>query len=59
MLTNKTVFLSGPIMGDPDYKEKFHGAETLCLMMGAKAVWNPARLPEGWEYEELEGQVQA
>lgn len=50
MLNGKTVFLSGPITGDPDYKEKFAGAETLCLMHGARLVYNPARLKQGKEY---------
>lgn len=50
MLNGKTVFLSGPISGDPDYYVKFAGAEVLCLMMGARKVFNPARLKQGKKY---------
>jgi len=52
MLNGKTVFLSGPISADPDYYEKFMGAEEHCCMMGAKEVWNPARLQKGLTYDQ-------
>ena len=51
MFKGKTVFLSGPISGDPDYKVKFARADAYCRMMGARAVWNPAKLPGGKDYE--------
>lgn len=50
MLNGKTVFLSGPISAAPDYFEKFMGAEVLCLMLGARLVYNPARLKQGKKY---------
>jgi len=45
------VYLSGPITGAPNYKEKFLAAEQRLQARGY-VVLNPARLPEGLDYEE-------
>ncbi len=46
----KTVFLSGKITGDPDYRAKFDLAARELTAAGF-AVLNPATLPDGFEYE--------
>ena len=48
----KTVYIAGPISGDPDYKAKFAAAKARLLANGAARVLNPAELPEGWTYQE-------
>ena len=48
----KTIYISGSISGDPDYKAKFAEAEWLLKLQGY-AVLNPAVLPsEGFTYEQ-------
>ncbi len=51
-IKDKTVYLSGKITGDPDFKHKFLGWESIVIDMGASKVRNPARLPDGWDYDE-------
>ncbi len=51
-LKNKTVYLSGSISADPDYREKFRKAAEKVLAAGAKRCLNPAIFPDGWEYHE-------
>lgn len=51
-IAGKTVYLSGKITGDPDFKRKFKEWEMHVFSLGAGKVLNPARLPEGWEYNE-------
>lgn len=46
------LYLSGPISGDPDYKEKFLGAEDYLRAWKGHTVLNPAVLPEGLPYED-------
>ncbi|MBR5409280.1 MAG: DUF4406 domain-containing protein [Clostridia bacterium] len=41
-----TIFLSGKIAGDPEYKAKFQNAEEHFKKQGFKVI-NPATLPEG------------
>ena len=44
----KTVFIAGQITGDPMYREKFLGAETLLMMNGHsdRIIMNPTCLPD-------------
>lgn len=46
------LYLSGPISGDPNYKEKFLGAEDYLGAWKGHTVLNPAVLPEGLPYED-------
>ncbi len=46
----KTVFLSGKITGDPNYRAKFEAAAQELTAAGF-AVMNPATLPDGYEYD--------
>ena len=48
----QVVYLSGKISGDPDFKHKFLAWESHILALGASKVLNPARLPDGWAYDE-------
>ena len=41
-----TIYIAGPMAGDPDYKTKFDAAESYLLWKGW-IVLNPAVLPEG------------
>lgn len=45
------VYLSGKIKGDPNYKAKFSSMTDELLSYGYK-VFNPAVLPDGFEYED-------
>lgn len=45
------AYISGRIAGDSQYKKKFANAETVLMNIGY-TVFNPARLPEGLEYEQ-------
>lgn len=45
------AYISGRITGDSQYKKKFANAETVLMNIGY-TVFNPARLPEGLEYEQ-------
>ena len=46
------IFISGKMSGEPNYnREKFNSAEKMLLEHG-HAVMNPARLPDGFEYED-------
>lgn len=47
------IYIAGPITGIPDYKERFAKAEAELKAKG-HAVMNPAALPEGFEYSEVE-----
>lgn len=51
-IKGKTVYISGSISADPDYRAKFNRAEKQLLTAGARRVINPACLPDGWEYGE-------
>lgn len=51
MFKGSTVYLSGKINGDPDFKVKFAEAKKYLIDQGAKLVINPAELPDGWEYQ--------
>lgn len=46
------LYLSGPISGDPDYKQKFLGAENYLGAWKGHTVLNPAVLPEGLPYKD-------
>lgn len=46
MVRGKSVFLSGAIENDPNYKEKFATAKDAILKRGAKQVINPAEFPD-------------
>lgn len=46
-----TVYLSGAISADPDYKAKFKRYEAEAKASGARLVLNPAIFPPGWEYD--------
>lgn len=41
------LYLSGPISGDPDYKEKFDAADSYLSTWKEHVVLNPAVLPFG------------
>lgn len=43
---SRTIYISGPMKGDPKYREKFAAAESYLLMKGWTVV-NPAYLPKG------------
>ena len=45
------VQIIGRITGDPEYREKFAQVAAALRTQGHR-VWNPAELPEGWEYED-------
>ena len=49
-MKGKRVQIIGPITGDPDYRYKFGLAEAVLAGRGCK-VFNPAKLPEGKDYE--------
>ena len=42
----KTIYIAGPMKGDPDYRTKFNAAESYLSLKGW-TVLNPACLPEG------------
>lgn len=46
------LYLSGPISGDPKYKEKFLAAEEYLGTWKGHTVLNPAVLPEGLSYKD-------
>ena len=46
----KTIYIAGPVTGDPDYRKKFFAAETYLAAKGW-IVLNPAHLPSGMEPE--------
>lgn len=53
----KTVYIAGPITGDPGYKKKFQAAEN-SLFRDGYAVMNPVKMfgwyaDEGTEYDEI------
>ncbi len=53
----KKIYLSGPITGAENYKEKFEEAESIIYALAEKQcvhvdVFNPAILPEGFTYKE-------
>ena len=48
----KTVYITGAISSDPNYKAKFAAAKAHLLANGAARVLNPAELPDGWDYQE-------
>lgn len=45
------IYLSGKITGDKDYKAKFNKMAELLTNLGY-AVFNPAILPDGFDYED-------
>jgi hypothetical protein len=45
------AYISGRITGDSQYRKKFANAETVLMNLGYTTL-NPARLPEGLEYEQ-------
>ncbi|MCQ2590525.1 MAG: DUF4406 domain-containing protein [Treponema sp.] len=45
------IYLSGKITGDKDYKAKFNKLAELLTELGY-AVFNPAILPDGFDYED-------
>lgn len=47
----KKVYLSGKITGDSNYRQKFN-AKTEDLLSYGYVVFNPAVLPDGFEYED-------
>lgn len=48
-----TVFISGPISGEPTYKKNFEDAAALIeRKLGKCAVLNPSALPQGLSEEE-------
>ena len=52
-IQGKSVFLSGPITGIDDYKDKFEDAMEIIRALGANAVFNPAaEIPDDTEHEE-------
>lgn len=52
-IQGKSVFLSGPITGIDDYKDKFADAAEVIKALGANTVFNPAaEIPDDTEYEE-------
>lgn len=51
LVRGKKVYLSGPITGVPNYKERFDEAERLLRKYGAIVI-NPTVLPLGLEYAE-------
>lgn len=46
MVRGKSVFISGAIQNDPNYKEKFAHAKDAILKRGAAQVVNPAEFPD-------------
>lgn len=46
----KKIYIAGKITGDPNFKEKFKEVEEDLIDQG-NIVLNPARLPDGMEYE--------
>ncbi len=49
----KTVYISGAVSSDPDFKAKFDRAEKHVMAAGAKRCINPTSvLPDDWEYHE-------
>lgn len=48
---SKKVYLSGKITGDSNYRQKFN-AKTEDLLSYGYVVFNPAVLPDGFEYED-------
>lgn len=50
MLKDKVVYISGPISGAENFKEKFSHAAAWAKGKGARLVLNPAELPAGWDY---------
>lgn len=49
----KTVYVSGAVSSDPDFKAKFDKAAKYVMAAGAKRCINPtAILPSDWEYHE-------
>lgn len=53
-ITGKSIYISGAISSDPDYKRKFDFWENLVLLNGASRCINPTNLlkPIGHTYEE-------
>lgn len=52
-IQGKSVFLSGPITGIDDYKDKFADAAEVIKALGANTVFNPAaEIPDSTEREE-------
>lgn len=45
------IYLSGKITGDKNYRNKFNQMASVLENLG-HAVYNPAILPEGFEYED-------
>lgn len=43
---NDSIYIAGPMNGDPAYRDKFNAAESYLIMKGWR-VLNPATLPEG------------
>lgn len=48
------LYISGPITGDPDYRQHFAEAESMLRSAGVKNLCNPASLGdvEGWQHED-------
>lgn len=52
-IQGKSVFLSGPITGIDDYKDKFEDAMEIIRALGASSVFNPAaEIPDNTKREE-------
>lgn len=49
MTAREIVYISGPITGVPDYRDKFAAAEKQLLECGFIVI-NPAKKPEGLSY---------
>ena len=52
-IQGKSVFLSGPITGIDDYKDKFEDAMEIIKALGASSIFNPAaEIPDDTKREE-------
>jgi len=51
-LAGLSVYISGSISKDPDFKAKFDSWEDWVMRIGAKRCLNPTIFPLGWDYSE-------
>lgn len=51
-LLKASVYISGSISKDPDFKAKFDRVEDWVMQRGAKRCLNPTIFPLGWAYSE-------
>ncbi len=52
VFADKSVYISGAISTDPNFRSKFATYADILRGNGAKRVLNPAELPGGWTYAE-------